>query len=66
MHVPYLFCLLFCLRTSKSLSMGEFDKYLIRVGILDDLGSHFRINLQYFAVYAYISPITLGLGFVEF
>jgi len=46
--------------------MGEFDKYLIRVGILDDLGSHFRINLQYFAVYAYISPITLGLGFVEF
>ena len=26
MYVPYLFCLLYCLRTSKSLSMREFDK----------------------------------------
>jgi len=39
MHVPYLFCLVFCLRTSKSLSMGEFDKCHICMGILNDLES---------------------------
>jgi len=36
------------------------------MGIVDDLGSNFGINLHYFAVNAYISPITLGLGFVDF
>jgi len=41
-----LFCLLFCLRTSKSLSMGEFDKCNVCMGILDDLGSKFGINLH--------------------
>jgi len=46
--------------------MGEFDKCHMCIVILDDLGSNFGINLHYFAVYAYISLVTLGLGFVEF
>ena len=66
MYVPCLFCLLFCLRTSKSLSMGEFDKFHLCMGILDDLGSNFGINLHNYAVYARISLITIGLSFVEF
>ena len=41
-----LFCLLFCLRTSKSLSMGEFDKCNICIGNADDLGLKFGINLH--------------------
>jgi len=35
------------------------------MGIFDDLGLKFGINLHYFAIYACISPITLGFGFVE-
>ena len=40
------FLLLFCLRTSKSLSMGEFDKCNICMGNVDDLGLKFGINLH--------------------
>ena len=40
MHVPCLFCL----RTSKSFSMGEFDKCHMCMGILNDLGSLLGLN----------------------
>jgi len=33
-----LFSLVFCLRTSKSLSMGGFDHYHIRIGLVGKLG----------------------------
>jgi len=45
--------------------MGEFEKCHICVGILDDLGSNFGINLHYFTINGCISPITLGLGIIE-
>jgi len=35
-----------CLRTSKSLSMGEFDKCNVCMGNVDDLGLKFGINLH--------------------
>jgi len=59
------FGLLFCLRTSKSLSMEDFDKCKICMGIFYDLGLKFGINLHQFAIYACISPIKLSFGFVE-
>jgi len=36
------------------------------MGILDDLGSNFGINLHYLMFYAHISPIMLGFGFFGF
>jgi len=44
----------------------EDDKCHICMGISNDLGSNFGINSHNFVVYAHISSITLGLGFVEF
>ena len=41
-----------CLRTSKSLSMGEFDKCHICIGIFYWFGLNFGINLCYFMIYA--------------
>jgi len=40
------FLLLFCLRISKSLSMGEFYECKICMGIFGDLGLKFGINLH--------------------
>jgi len=35
---PSCSCLVFCLRISKSLSMGEFDHCRICIGLVGDLG----------------------------
>jgi len=35
------------------------------MGIFDDLGLQFGINLHLFVIFACISPITLDFGFVE-
>jgi len=48
---PSCLCILFCLRTSKSLSMGEFDQCHICIGFSGYLGFIFWwINLHLFAI----------------
>jgi len=61
MHVPYLFCMLFCLRTSKSLSMGDFDTCHVCMDYLGVQHLFLEITMLYFVIYAPISPITLIL-----
>ena len=62
---PSRFCIVFCMRTNKTLSMGS-DKCHICMGILNDLDSILGLICIIFVIYAHISPIMLGSAYSGF
>ena len=49
---PSSSCLVFCLRTSKSLSMGEFDESHICIGLVRYLGVILGVLMNIYTIYA--------------
>jgi len=63
---PNRLCIVFHLRRSNSLSMGDFDKCHIGIGIFIDLDAILGLIFHYFALYAHLSPIKLVLTCLGF